>query len=149
VIDGAIGMFGNITYSTRDEIEKKLKLIDAADKKYKPLIDTEINGEALGLIAILRPLLSNMLKDLGDNLHFFLFPAEEKKGKLIIDTEKEGKFTIQLDKTDYLWKLPINCLLPPKYDPDTGEELNGAWKFSPFTGKKLLDKPPIKPEEKK
>lgn len=144
VVDGDIGMFGNIDYVEKDEIIKSLKLTDAKGEDYKPIPEDELNQDTKSLLSIMKPILSNMLGGLGENMHFFLFPGTNKRNKPLIEATQEGHFIVQLSENKYFWRLPLGSLLPPKYDPDTGEELNGSWKYSPWTGKKLLDNPPPK-----
>jgi hypothetical protein len=137
VIDGEVGVFGGITYKPRTTIENNIQVIDRQGTYYRPFSDEKIDASIKNFLLLMKPLLANMLGPLGENSHFFLFPAKNEKGEDIAVAKREGAFSVKLDKREFKWRLPLGSLLPPKVCPVDGEKLNGAWKFCPWHGVEL------------
>ncbi|MEW6200611.1 MAG: zinc ribbon domain-containing protein [bacterium] len=138
VVEGKIGVIGNVTYSSEDEILNKLKVIDTRGVSRVPLIGDETEtADIKTFMSILKPIIANMLGPLGENMHFFLFPSSDEDGKKIYDPMKEGTFTILLGEEEFKWRLPLGSLLSPKVCPKCGEKLSGAYKYCPWDGTKL------------
>ncbi len=138
VVDGAIGLFGNIQYRDRNEIAQGLRISMNKTNPYAPLKETEIDGDLKLMLEIMQPILANMLGQLGENMQFYVFEGMDKKGMRLVDPKKEGKLKIALSKdTAFDWRLPLASLIKPKRCPVDKEELSGAWKYCPYHGKKL------------
>ena len=137
VVDGKVGAFGGVTYKPEATIQNDIQVIDRQGIQYSPLSDDIINVDMQNLLAMLKPVLVNMLGPLGQNMHFFLFPPKGKDGRDIAAAKEEGTFTVKLDKREFKWRLPLGSLLPQKVCPVDGEKLSGAWKFCPWHGVKL------------
>ena len=86
---------------------------------------------------MMRPVLSNMLGPMGENMRFFLFPAVDGSGTEIANPTSQNHFAVQLGDHHFRWRLPLGSLLPPKACPDDGQVLNGAWNYCPWHGTKL------------
>lgn len=139
VADGKIGSFGGITYRSEEEIRNSIQLVDKAGNKYSPMSGDKVDADAKNLLAMLKPVLGNMLGSIGQNLHFYVFPTKNKEGAILMEAKKEGSFTFKLGGSEFKWKLPIGSLLPLKTCPVDGEELNGAWKYCPWHGTVLKE----------
>ncbi|MDD4980638.1 MAG: hypothetical protein PHC54_05155 [Candidatus Omnitrophica bacterium] len=136
-VDGNMGSFGTVTYKTEAEIRGNLSVIDSAGNKYLPLGEEEINADIKGLLAMMKPAWANNFGPIGQNMHFFLFPGQNKEGRSIADAKKDGIFLVKLDEREFRWKLPLGSLLPSKICPTCGEKISGAYKFCPWDGTKL------------
>jgi len=86
---------------------------------------------------MIKPVIVNTLGPLGQNMHFFLFPAKNKSGRNIADAKKGGVFSVRLGEREFKWRLPLGSLLPPKICPRCGEKLSGAYKYCPYDGTPL------------
>lgn len=137
VADGRIGAFGGVTYKPEGEIRKSIQLVDREGNKYSPVSEEKVDADTKNFLSIMRPVLANMLGPMGQNMHFYLFPAMNKEGKPIMEAKKEGGFTLKMGRSNFQWKLPLGSILPPKVCPIDGEELNGAWKYCPWHGETL------------
>jgi len=137
VVEGKMGTFGGVTYKPEDEIRGSIKLMDSAGTAYKPLKEEELSADARNFLGMVKPVFENMLGPMGQNMHFIVFPAKDKSGKMIASAKDEGSFTISTGDKDFRWRLPLGSLLPPKVCPVDGEILNGAWKYCPWHGAKL------------
>lgn len=137
VIDGKIGAFGGVTYKPKATIQNSIQVIDSQGTHYRPLSDEKIDADTKNFLSMMKPGFVNMLGPMGQNMHFFLFPPKNKKGQDIAAAEREGAFSVKLDKREFKWRLPLGSLLPPKVCPVDGEKLNGAWKFCPWHGVEL------------
>jgi hypothetical protein len=136
-VDGTIGSFGGVTYTPETTLRNSIQLVDEQGNAYRPLSDPEIDADTKNFLVMMKPALASVLGPIGQNMHFFVFPAKGKGGKQIADAKKEGAFSLRLAGKEFKWRLPLGSLLPPKTCPVDGEKLNGAWKFCPWHGSKL------------
>ena len=140
VVDGVIGPFGGVTYSHFDDIEKSLELTNNDLKTYQPIDFDNLNADAQALISVFKPLLKNMLGEMGENMHFFVFNDLDGNRDRICDPKSPGKVTLNVMDETYSWKTPLGSLLVPKKCPEDAEEMNGSWMFCPWHGEKLIDR---------
>jgi len=139
VIDGKIGVFGGITYESEATIQASIKLKDSEGTRYLPISEDTIDTDTKNFLSMMEPLFANMLGPMGENMHPFLFPSMNKKNQKIAEAKKEGTFSVELGEREFIWRLPMGSLLPPKICPTCGEKLSGAYKFCPWDGSKLPD----------
>ena len=141
VVDGKIEASGKILYKSEKTIRDSIQLIDSQGTIYHPLSNEKIDADTKNLLSIMKPVLSNMMGQMGANLNFIIFPSKSKTGEKIIEPRREGSFSVKLAESEFVWRLPLGSLLPAKICPVDGERLNGAWKFCPWHGDKLISKP--------
>jgi hypothetical protein len=139
VVDGTIGPFGGITYVPEPTLRTSVWLVDGAGDTYRPLPEEQIDPDTRNLIAVFRPLLANMLGEMGEHMVFVAFPATDGQGHRIAEATKEGRFSVRVGQEEFEWRLPLGSLVPQKICPVDGELLGGAWKFCPWHGAELLD----------
>ncbi len=139
VLDGDMSLFGSVSYKPKNKIENNLSIITQNNTSYTPLPDDKINMETKLILSIIQPIIINMLGGMGENLHFFSFPAKNDKKQRILDPLSYSDFVIKLFDVEYKFKLPLSALLPKKKCPVDGELMNGAWKYCPWHGKKLKE----------
>jgi hypothetical protein len=137
VVDAEISAFGSVMPTSRDQILDKLALSIGQGKTMKPLSDSETSSDAKNLFAMMKPIMANMFGQFGQGMEFICFNGFDAKGKKLFDPKREGFFAVIFADATYKWRLPLGSLLPPKYDPQTGEEFPGNYNYNPFTGKKL------------
>ena len=140
VIDAKITNLGSIIPSSRDEIISKLSLSISQEKLMKPLPDTDVSSDTRNLFAMMKPVLANMLGQFGQGMEFICFKGFNAKGERFLTPIGNISFSIKLGDEMFKWRLPLGSLLPPKYDPQTGEDFPGTYIYNPFTGSKLLTK---------
>lgn len=136
-VDGDIGSMGGVTYKPQATVRNSLQVVDAKGVHYRPLSDDKISPDARNFLAMMKPVLANMLGAMGQNMNFFVFPTVDKAGKNVINAKTESNFSVLLNKTEFKWRLPLSSLLHPKICPVDGEKLSGAWKFCPWHGVEL------------
>lgn len=136
-VDGDIGTMGGVTYKPQATVQNSIQVVDSKGTHYRPLGDDKISPDAKNFLAMMKPVLVNMLGAMGQNMNFFVFSTTDAKGKNMIEAKNEGAFSVLLDKTEFKWKLPLGSLMPPKICPVDGEKLSGAWKFCPWHGVEL------------
>jgi len=146
-LDGEMSSLGGITYKSKESIQSTMQIIDSEGNHYSPLSNENIDADTSIYLSQMKPIFSNMLGPMGENMNFYLFSAKNQKGKSILDAKEEGKFSVLMDKVEYKWKLPLSSLLPPKLCPIDDEKLNGAWKFCPTHGVEITKK--VCPVDKK
>jgi hypothetical protein len=137
VIDAKTGLLATLEYTPDATLAAEVSIKDRAGNIYAPLPENQIDGNTKTLLAVMKPLLTNMLGALGQNLHFFVFPAQSKDGNPIAEATKEGLFYVEVGKKEFRWKLPLGSVLPTKTCPTCKETLSGAYKYCPYDGTKL------------
>jgi hypothetical protein len=156
---GKIGI-GTINWSTEADVRANTVLRDAAGLNYKSV--TEISSDAQGLLSIVKPVLTNVLGPMGQNLQFLLYPAKTSAGLTIADAQRPGSFSVVISdllgqkETVFGWRLPLTSLTPPRFCPIGHERVQADWKYCPWHGNKLDEVPlpsspasePKKKEEK-
>lgn len=138
VVDGQVGAFGGVTYKSAETVRNSVKLKDTQGRSYAPLNESEIDADTKNMLQMLKPVMVNMLGQMGENMHFILFQRKDKDGKPIADATKKGSFKVIVGSKEFEYRLPLGSVLPPKYDPETGEKFPGNYNYNPFTGRKLV-----------
>lgn len=143
IVQGEIGLFGGVTYEDADEIFKKTSLKDHYGDVHYALKREEISPDMNNFLDVMKPILSNMMGNLGENFSFLVFDAKNSSDKMIADSYKDHDFDIILkgDET-YHFDLPFSALLMPKVCPKDSAEHNGKWVFCPYHGDVLKEKTP-------
>lgn len=151
---GKMGI-GNINWYSENEIRSNTSLRDSGGHTYQPL--TEISADAQGIASIIKPVLSNILGPMGQNIQILFFQAKTAEGKLIANPTLGGSFTVRISNlasqkdADFEWRLPLTSLSPPIFCPVGKERVEANWKFCPWHGNRLDDttRTPVAPEPKK
>lgn len=141
VVDGKIGSFGGVTYKSEESIRGTIQVTDVHGGVHRPIAADRVDPDAKMLMSLMKPILSNMIGKMGENMHFVLFPAKDSAGRKIADATREGTLSLRLGADVYKWRLPLGSLLPTKSCPVDGERLSGAWKFCPWHGERLAARP--------
>jgi hypothetical protein len=144
VVDGHIGPMGGVTYMPPEAIRQAIIVKDPYGGAHRPLDDAAIDADTRNLLQTARPIVANVLGPTGQNMHFILFPSKTSDGRPIADPMSSGTFTVTLGAADFSYRLPLGSLLPPKYDPKSGEVFPGNYQFNPFTGTSLTTTKPVR-----
>lgn len=138
VVDGKTNPSAGITYRSEGDIRSGIKLKDRSGATYLPLGDEQISVETKSFLAAMKPVLANVLGPMGQNMYFFVFPAQDSAAQDIANATKEGSFSVELGEgRAFSWELPLSSLLSLKTCPACGKKLNGAYKYCPWDGTKL------------
>ena len=137
IADGNIDASGGITYRSEIDLQTRIRIKDSQGMPYFPLSEDEVDAGAKNLLSRIKPALIKMLGSMGQNMHFFFFPAKNKQGQSIADAKSRGAFSLRLDKKEFRWRLPLGSLFPPKICLKCKEECYGTWNFCPWCGIKL------------
>lgn len=137
IVDGKMGGSAGVTYRTEADIRTDLQLKDSHGTFYRPFSKDKINADVKNALAMMKPVFVNILEPLGQDMHFFVFPAKSENGRNIADARKKGAFSVKLGKREFKWRLPLGSLLSPKICPKCRENCSGAWNFCPWCGTKL------------
>lgn len=140
VVEGEIGNYGGVNYTPLETLESSLSLTGSDGKTYKSLLFTDLSADMRSFLSMFRPILVNMIGQLGENMHFFVFDDITSKGLRISDPYANGSVTLKCHNEEYKWRTPLGSLLAPKYCPVDNEEMSGAWKYCPFHGDELKEK---------
>jgi hypothetical protein len=105
-------------------------------KQLDPVPEDKIVPGARAILAALKPLLSGMIGQLGQGMHFIVYPGQDGANRLV-DPNKPGDFQYSVFDQDFKWRLPLASLLPRKVDPKSNEDFPGNYDYNPYTGNKL------------
>ncbi len=143
VIHGKISSLGLPSFSSEVNIRQHLLLIDEADEFYRPIEDENISSGVRNAIIMIKPIFSNMLGRMGENMNFFFFTSKTKKGEKICQAKKKGSFSIcfkdmlEVEDQVFKWTLPLNSLVPFTLCSKCTKELKGVWSYCPWCGTPL------------
>ncbi len=129
-------------YTDLDTIINEVTIEDAHGATYSPLPPESVADEMKNLIQIIRPLLSKMMGAMGQHMEILVFPSVDKAGHSIADPKRDGSLTLHLGDIAMRYRLPLGSVLPPSLDQKTGESFPGSYHFNPYTGNKLVQRPP-------
>jgi len=138
VVHGSMVSGINMEYESYKAIKKSLVVTGQNNVKYKPLSDSEISVEVEVLLAAFKPVLKNLIGEMGENFHFYAFDAYEDD-KRIADPLAGGKLYFKLFSEHNEIKTPLGSLLPKKKCPVDDEPMNGGWKYCPHHGEALVE----------
>src|SRR5450755_824057 len=95
VVVGKIGI-GNVNYIPETEIRDATTLRDAEGNVYHPV--QKLTGDAEGLASIIKPVFSNMMGQMGQNIQLLFFAGTNKMAKPIADPLATGSFSVTVAK---------------------------------------------------
>jgi len=140
-----VGGLGTFEFASAEDLTKNAYLVDADGNEYHVL--SKVSPEAEMLVKVMKPMLASALGRAGENLAVLYFPAKGKNGKKIADAAGPGSFKIVLrnmmgmkDEVIEI-RTPLTALSTPKYCPVDHAKMNGSWKFCPWHGVALDEKP--------
>jgi len=136
VLKGSVGANGTPTYLNEETIFKKTYLILPGGNKHKPIEESKLSAEVVEIISVMKPILSNMLGNLGESMTFLIFESHQNN-KRLADPYQDGSLKMIVSGEKFEWRLPLNSLLEEKHCPIDKETLKGSWKFCPHHGAKL------------
>ena len=136
VVAGKLAAFG-VDFASDEDLFANTVLRDSSGKEYKPL--KEVQPSVQMLSTILRPVMKNLIGQMGEHLVLLHFPAKNAKGDAIADPTKKGSFSVLVRKVvgaeqSLEWRLPLTSLSPAKYCPVGKERMKANWNFCPFHG---------------
>jgi hypothetical protein len=142
VVSADMGPLGGMSPKDRAAIEANTTLL-VGGNVIAPLTKDTMSADALNFVTIMKPLMANMLGQVGQGMEFLVYP-NPPKGAEKISAVKPGSFSYTAFGHRYDWSLPIGSLLPPKIDEKTKQIFPGDYLFNPYTGEKL-SKTPVQP----
>jgi hypothetical protein len=137
IVEGKTDTVGAVTYKSEAEIRAKLRLVDNQGNAYIPLVEDGVNISTRSFLAMMKPVLANILGPMGQNMYFFVFIAKDNNGLEIANPKKYGSFTVKLGDKDFKWTLPLSSLVTEKICPACKQKLNGTYKYCPWDGSPL------------
>lgn len=136
VVKGKVGMFGGITYETRESILSDLNVYyNGSSLKY--IKQDNLEPDLKNFITMIGPLMKNMIGQMGENMQIFVYENDKKNP---VDVWSDGKLLAELKDFKATIELPLSSLLQEKQCPEGKKLFSGKWNFCPFHGKKLVAK---------
>jgi len=135
VLDGEVNALGGLTAKSSKKIRSNIVVRDGSGKEFKPLDNEDIDGEAQMVLTILKPVFSNLLGKMGENMELLMFTNKEES---ILDPfEVGGDIVYDDEKIDL--ELPLASLLQDKECPKDSATMNAKWDYCPYHGVELAD----------
>jgi hypothetical protein len=132
------GIAGLSGVSTRADLLNNARF-EIGAKAIAPLDSDKVPPGVQTMLGAMRPMLANMLGQLGQSMELVVYPAMADEHRLN-DPLKAGNFQFTLYDQTFHWRTPLASLLPKKVDPKSKEEFPGNYEFNPYTGAKLTMK---------
>lgn len=143
VVQADISDFGAFKYYTPDDVEKNMKVeyVSPSGKRAAVELESKPDPNLQVILATFKPVLSQAMGNLGNNLHFFVLKDTSPSGSRIVDPYEAGELVVSLAdsssrKMEGVIQLPLDSLYIPRKCPN-GRDANVSWKFCPWTGEKL------------
>ncbi|MDO1501779.1 hypothetical protein Q2T40_16720 [Winogradskyella maritima] len=134
-LKGKIGVFGGINYEDVDHIQKEFTVTyNGTDLRL--IGEKELNADTRNFISMMKPMISNMLGPMGENMNFFIY--DNKKSP--INVFEEGYIQFTLGDYETGTELPLGSLLQEKQCSVTKKLHNGKWSYCPYHGVPLTNK---------
>ena len=135
VVAGKIGPLGGFSARPSDDLRANVALTVGGTPR--PIaLDANLNADTRNFIAMMKPMIANMLGQLGQSFEFFVYP-NAKGDATRLDPKKPGQFVYTVFDQAFEWKLPIGSFLPDMVDAKTGQAFPGDYVFNPYTGDRL------------
>ena len=144
VVQGEISSLGVAQFYNLEQVKQNLTLSFENERGKKTnLTPTEQISEDVELLQkMIRPILEQMMGNLGQNFHFLTFEDRTSSGKRRISPYKDGTIQVQLlgngkiTESNFAIDLPLNSLYVPRICPN-GKEAHISWQYCPWDGTKL------------
>jgi hypothetical protein len=136
-IEGSVDSLGAMTSTSKEDMEKRVLLL-VGKERLTTIPESELTPGARNFIQIMKPIITNMLGQMGQGLHMVAFKSKDENGKPFVDPKLPGQISIKVGDKSFDFRLPLATLLPARVDAESGERFPGSYNFNPFTGKKLV-----------
>lgn len=136
VVDGSSESGLTYVYKSEEEIRKNLRIFDANNKSIDPIPESEIDFETKFILEMMKPIIKNIIGDLGENCQFLVFPNQEKDAK-IVDPYSDKDFNLKYGSLNYTYDLPLASLLEEKKCSKDGVLWNPKYLYCPMHGIEL------------
>lgn len=134
-VDGVIGRFGNVAYSSAEEISANIEIYDDKSNRYTPLKEKAIPNNLKDIFGVWKPMFASMLGAMGENINFYVF--QNNYNSEVMDASGSDQYVIKMMGEEYKFRLPLGVLFPPKTCGKCGDEFMGTYKYCPYDRNKL------------
>lgn len=137
LMKGKIGPFGGITYKPLEDILENVKIIYDGEElqiEDKKNISSDLNN----FITLMKPMMSNMMGPMGENMHFVVFKDDSNSGLIPINSIKKSTLVVSYDNFSKNIELPLGSLILEKKCPKDRKLHSGNWNFCPIHGDPLI-----------
>jgi hypothetical protein len=148
VVDGEMDDRAMANFRSEDEVVADVIFLDRSGMPVHSLPDSEVSNAFKGVLGSIRPVLSGIIGNMGENMVFLAFPAADAKGVPLADPYAEQTFSVVVRGEAFKWHLPLESLFAPVACEKCAAVCNGSWKFCPWCGTKLTKAGENAPEKK-
>ena len=146
VIQGELSSFGGARFYDEARVKQNLTVYfeDERGRTQTFTALEQIPSDIELLQRTIRPMLSQMMGNMGQNFHFFTYENVDSDGKQQISSYENGIIQIQLagigkvSDSQFQIELPLDSLFVPRLCPN-GKEAHVSWKFCPWDGTRLSE----------
>lgn len=139
VVDGRVETLGSMKFTPVEELRKNIEVIYIDKDQIVNKLSAEQNpGSEMNLfIKMMKPVLSQMVGEIGQNMEFFVF--KDPTEKRLVSPYKPGKLQVKVNgaaSNPLEIQLPLDSLFVPRKCPN-GKPAHVSWNYCPWSGKKL------------
>ena len=139
IVDGQLQNNGTINYTSETDVRKNVSIIDSVSKVYKPIKEDELESTTRMMLNTIKPVLQNMLGNMGDHFYFIAFENKNSGGNALLNPYSENGSRIHFYKDVIDFNVPISSLIGDKTCPKDKKPMNGTWKYCPYHGVELTE----------
>src|SRR3954462_9277264 len=132
LVDAKVGALAVVDYAPASELQKNFSVTDPAGKSVAFIPEARQSMAPKNLLAIMKPIMDNMLGEFVKGISFLVFEAKNKDGSRKVDPTKPGILKAKLSEEEFRWRLPLGSLLPDKTCPKCSESFPGNYGFCPY-----------------
>ncbi|MFL6515490.1 MAG: hypothetical protein ACJ8M1_10760 [Chthoniobacterales bacterium] len=132
LVDAKVGALAVVDYAPAAELQKNFSVTDPAGKPVAFIPEARQSMATKNLLAIMKPIMGNMLGEFGKGISFLVFEAKNKDGSRKVDPGKPGILKAKLGEEEFRWRLPLGSLLPDRICPQCSESFPGNYAFCPY-----------------
>ncbi|HHP7229277.1 MAG TPA: hypothetical protein ACFCUY_00285 [Xenococcaceae cyanobacterium] len=146
VIQGELSSFGGATFYDEATVQQNLTVSyeDETGNTQSFTAIEQIPPDIELLQSTIRPMLSQMMGNMGQNFHFYTFENTNPAGEAQVSPYENGTLQVQLAGvgkvagSEFEIELPLDALFVPRLCPN-GKEAHVSWQFCPWDGTRLSE----------
>lgn len=143
VAQAEVSPFGAFSFYSQEDVLEGLKFQVREGGNLTTLEQADtVSPDMTLLISQMRPVVAAVLGQMGQNLHFAIFPAMNGDGDRIPSPYEKNEIVVEFGNGDEAIvldiELPLDSLFVPRVCPN-GKPAHVSWSYCPWSGKALED----------
>ena len=137
VVDGTIGTFGDVDFYSEERVRSSTTLKLADGSSLAPVAMSAVDRDVQDILREFRPMLSQLIGPMGENMHFMVFDKTGQPDSTIVDTMNIGTLRVISNGKEAVFTTPLPSLLKDKSCPSCKRTFRGDYTFCPYDSSDL------------